>query len=210
MYIQALATAALSIVTVDLLDPTVVSSRLAVCEGDDRGLRTCNQDATHRVCAKIKNDHGFFKATGQAAFDWSDRIGETWVYNMLTSRSALSSPRSLHSPSLPPSLVRAARAHQRRLVHLQMGHCEVDRKRRLRCGPHYLRCNRCLRSQIVVHRLQPRPPDRAQMRCDEMCRRVGCMRVESAAARMRLAVSRSRAPGRRPSRVGTALESKLV
>ena len=54
---------------------SMVSTSVAVCEGDDRGPRTCDQDSTHRVCAKIKNDAGFFSSTGQSAFDWSDRIG---------------------------------------------------------------------------------------------------------------------------------------
>lgn len=106
MHFQAIASGALSIATwsaqrvdtIDMMDAVVSStSRIAKCEGDDRGPRTCNQDATHRVCAKIKNDRGFFESTGQAGFDWSDRIGERCA---ASSRSGSLSLRLPHSPSL--------------------------------------------------------------------------------------------------------------
>ena len=46
-----------------------------VCEGDTRGDRRCNHDATHRVCAKIGDkDTSFFKFTGQR--NWCQTSGQ--------------------------------------------------------------------------------------------------------------------------------------
>lgn len=47
-------------------------TQLKKCNGDDRGSTECNQDPTHRVCAKIKGRPDFFKATNQTS--WEERI----------------------------------------------------------------------------------------------------------------------------------------
>lgn len=51
-----------------------VQTEMSVCEGDTRGDRKCNHDATHRVCAKIGlADTSFFHHTGQT--NWCGTIG---------------------------------------------------------------------------------------------------------------------------------------
>lgn len=81
------------------------SALIEACPGDTRGDYKCNHDETHRVCAKLMDEHtgkplswgpgDFWEITGQKPFEWSADIlsepnpGDSWCVCMWATKALI-------------------------------------------------------------------------------------------------------------------------